>query len=276
MSYPLRPIAFVFAATNHGAMIVNRNDYCTVSDTAGFGVGLQLFANSAFDEAEVNFVLSLLSSRKDAFGDGVVAVDGGANIGVHTVEWARHMTDWGSVISFEAQEYVYYALAGNIALNNCFNARAHWAALGEKVGVLEIPTVDPRVPASFGSVELRQRENTEPVGQPVSYAPEDMYTVDMYSVDSLGLDRLDFLKLDVEGMEADVLQGALETIRRLRPILLIEVIKSDKVALENLVTKLGYSVIQFGLSILAIHGSDPTLKRVKVGTSNAADAQVSA
>ena len=47
----------------------------------------------------------------------------GANIGVHTVEWARHMYGWGNVIAIEAQERLYYSLCGNISLNNCLNVR---------------------------------------------------------------------------------------------------------------------------------------------------------
>ena len=35
--------------------------------------------------------------------DGVVAIDCGANIGVHTIEWATSMTGWGSVLSIEAR-----------------------------------------------------------------------------------------------------------------------------------------------------------------------------
>ena len=35
--------------------------------------------------------------------------------------------------------------------------------------------------------------------------------------------RLDFLKIDVEGYEVEVLNGGLETIKRFRPVMLIEV-----------------------------------------------------
>ena len=38
------------------------------------------------------------------FGDGVMAIDCGANVGVHTLEWSRLMYGWGEVIAFEAQE----------------------------------------------------------------------------------------------------------------------------------------------------------------------------
>lgn len=118
MSYPARPIAFVLASTNHGNMIVNRNDFAIKQDGGVFGVGFQLLTASQFDLNEIKLALLILDLRRRHFGDGVVAIDGGANVGVHTIEWSRHMYGWGEVHSFEAQEAVYYALAGNIALNN--------------------------------------------------------------------------------------------------------------------------------------------------------------
>ena len=85
------------------------------------------------------FVVKMLDLRRAHYGDGVVAVDCGANIGVHTVEWAKRMTGWGVVLAFEAQERIYYALAGNIAINNCFNARAIHAAVTSRPGTMKMP-----------------------------------------------------------------------------------------------------------------------------------------
>lgn len=268
MPLPLRPIAFVLAATNHGSMIVNRNDYRMIDARSGYGVGYQILTKSAFDESEVNLALALLDSRREHFGNGVMAIDGGANIGVHTIEWARHMYGWGEVMSFEAQETVFYALAGNIAINNCLNAHARMAALGKATGELSIPSADPFTPASFGSLELKQRAATEYIGQDISYKPEAGTVVPMVTIDSLHLKRLDFFKLDVEGMELEVLHGALGTLRKHLPILLVEVIKSDKRGLEKLVTAMGYKVFQMGMNMLAIHPDDPTLAQVTVEDNN--------
>ena len=91
--------------------IVNRFDEVRRPDNSGFGVGFQLLENAAYDPADVTLLLTLLDLRRRCYGDGIVAIDCGANIGVHSVEWARHMTGWGIVIAIEAQERIYYALA---------------------------------------------------------------------------------------------------------------------------------------------------------------------
>src|SRR5450432_1229159 len=132
MSDTQRKLAFVLAASDHGTMIVSRLDYRMVSPTQGFGVGFQILERGAFDAGEVSIALSVLELRRQYFKDGVLAIDCGANIGVHTIEWAKRMTGWGSVLSIEAQERIYYALAGNIAINNCFNAIAIHAAVSSE------------------------------------------------------------------------------------------------------------------------------------------------
>ena len=155
MQNPPRKIAFVTAATDHGTLIVNRFDYHIVAPNRAYGVGFQLLESGAHDPSEVKMILELLDLRRHYYGNGVVAVDCGANVGVHTIEWAKHMTGWGRVLAIEAQERIYYALAGNIAINNCFNARAIHAAVTSRPGTMKIPTPDYLTPASFGSLELK-------------------------------------------------------------------------------------------------------------------------
>lgn len=263
MSFPPRPVAFVLVACNHGTMIVNRNDYHQINPALSYGVGHQILTKSNFEESEVGFVLALLDCRRRHFGDGIVAIDGGANIGVHTIEWARHMWGWGHVTAFEAQEGMYYALAGNIALNNCMNAHARLAALGESCGEMAVPQPDYFSPASFGSLELRQRADAGFIGQQISYDAGACTTVPLVNLDSIAFDRLDLIKLDVEGMELDVLRGARTMLECHQPILVVEVVKSDRAALTGFCEKLDYRVFPLGDNMLAVHAADPTLHQIE-------------
>jgi FkbM family methyltransferase len=266
---PLRPVAFMLASTNHGCMILNRNDSHVVKPETGaaYGVGHQLMTNSAFDPQEVNLALLLLDLLRLLRGGGVFAVDGGANLGVHTLEWARHMHGWGEVLAFEAQERIYYALAGNIALNNCFNARARLNALGGSCAALNIPVPDYHAKGSFGSLELRQKARNEFIGQKVSYEQDKMAQVQMVTIDSLQLPRLDFFKLDIEGMEIEALEGAADTVARCRPVMLIEQIKTDGVALKKLLGSWGYQTYALGMNTLAVPANDALMRHVQLQDS---------
>lgn len=259
VSFPSRPIAFVLVSSNHGSMIVNRNDYCVVNQSEAYGVGFDIMNQSSFSENEVQFLLALLDRRRSFFGEGVIAIDGGANIGVHTVEWARHMHDWGYVLAYEAQEAIYYALAGNLALNNCLNVRARLAALGSSCGDISVPRPNYNVPASFGSLELRKSSTNEFIGQQISYEANACASVPMLNVDSLGLRRLDLIKIDVEGMEVEVLRGARETLARTHPIIFAEIIKTDRAELVAELIGHDYQIFQMGMNMLGVHQADPTL-----------------
>ncbi len=269
MAYPPRKLAFVLAPTDQGTLIVNRFDYKMVDAERGFGVGYMLLNHASYDAAEVATVQQLLVLRRNYHGYGVVAVDCGANIGVFTVEWAKAMTGWGSVLAIEAQERIFYALAGNIAINNCFNARAVHAAVTTQPGVLRIPVPDYLSPATFGSLELRPSAANEPIGQVIDYRDDRLVPVPAISIDGLALARLDLLKIDVEGMELEVLEGARATIGRSLPIIVVEHLKSPLGALREALVSHGYRCFDTAMNIIAIHTSDPTLAHMSIPASPA-------
>jgi FkbM family methyltransferase len=269
MPNPPRKLAFVTAATDHGTMIVNRFDRHEVGD-GGYGVGFQLLEQGVYDQSEVTLLLTLLDLRRQHHGDGVIAVDCGANVGVHTIEWAKHMTGWGVVLAFEAQERIYYALAGNIAINNCFNARAIHAAVTDQPGMMKIPSPNYLANASFGSLELRKRENTEFIGQEIDYSENKMVDVRAVNLDSFNFNRVDLIKMDVEGMEIDALAGAAASIGKHHPILLVEMVKTDRDKLRAWLESRGYSVIVTGMNFLAIHKDDECLAHVTMAEAKPA------
>src|ERR1700759_729268 len=137
-----RKLAFVLASSNHGTMIVNRLDHSATDGNVG--VGNHLLEKAGVDSLAVELGEHLLAQRRRIHGDGAVAIDCGANIGAHTIEWAVAMTGWGSVIAGAGPGGIYYALAGNIAINNCFNAIAMHGAVSAEAGITEI-----RIPDEF-------------------------------------------------------------------------------------------------------------------------------
>ena len=267
MQNPPRKLAFIIAATEHGSLILNRFDQHIVKPNNGYGVGFDLLEQASYEVGEVNLLLALLDLRRQHRGDGVIAVDCGANIGVHTIEWARHMTGWGDVLAIEAQERIYYALAGNLAINNCFNARAIYAALTNKPGTMKMPVPNYLAAASFGSLELRKRENNEFIGQSIDYSENKMVEVRALDLDLFNLTRADLIKIDIEGMELDALVGGAKCIANHHPIIMVEIIKTDKSKLQAWLENLGYSVFPSGRSFLAIHKDDKCLTHIKMKNS---------
>jgi FkbM family methyltransferase len=261
MSISQKKNNFILVSTNHGLMIINRHDQIIFNnekqEEIGYGVGYDLLERSIFNPHEINLGFLFLETARKKNGDGVVAVDCGANLGVHTLEWANFLSGWGKVISIEAQEKIYYALAGNIILNNNLNVKALNVAVGDSVKKIQIPSPNYSLKSSFGSFELLKRNEREFIGQEIDF--ENLHEIDQISIDSLNLDRLDFMKIDVEGMEEDVLVGAEESISKFKPYLMIEFIKSDKDKLKNKLTLMGYKVLEAGLNLACGPIDDPVM-----------------
>lgn len=261
-------LPFVLAASDHGAMIVSRFDWRKETPDSAIGVGIEILEHGAYQRDEVDMLLGLLTLRRQYFGPGVLAIDGGANIGVHTVEWARAMQGWGQVVAVEPQERIFYALAGNIALGNLFNACAIHAALSDADGHMAIPVPDYEQPGNYGGLSLAPEQQND-IGQELT----DTAQVRMLRIDSLGLPRLDLIKLDIEGMEMQALAGAQASIADYRPILMVECITLDSGTKKDarqsaepvleFMRERDYEPFRFGQNLVCVHRLDKTLDHVR-------------
>jgi FkbM family methyltransferase len=214
-------------------MILNRFDYDEAKQTAGIGV--ELLREGARDMGLTAIVCKLAAVRRGSHGNGVLIIDGGANIGSYTIPWARFLTGWGRVIAFEPQEWPFYALCGNLALNNCLNVEAHREALAFHNDGILVPFLDPTVPHNFGGCAL---------GGDGDWVPTKI-------IDDMALERLDILKLDVEGMEPDAIKGAQDTIKRCRPVIIAEHFICGHQAIFDLLPE--YACIGIGPDLLCVH-----------------------
>jgi FkbM family methyltransferase len=245
-----RPQVFVLAATDYGPMIVSRRDYNPVREQ--YGVGTSLLETGAYEAPEVVASVDILIKLHAQRGT-IAAMDGGANIGCYTLAWSRVMGKWGYVVAVEPQERVFYALCGNIALNNCFNAHAHKLVLGDRDERIAIPQWDAREPHNSGGCHMDI--DCDPGAQP----EETRVPIKMIRIDALTLPRLDFLKLDIEGMEPKALAGARDTIARCKTVIQAE---GNICGFDAITEAIGsdYAYAAMGANVLCVPKGDPILE----------------
>ena len=119
-----------------------------------------------------------------------------------------------------------------IAINGLTNVRLHHGALGEKPGLGQL-MVSSRAGVALGGGSR--------VVEPGSVPPETSYQVPFLRIDDLvPADRpVSLIQLDVERHERQALTGALATIRRCRPAIIVETLPDDAWIAAHL-TPLGY------------------------------------
>jgi FkbM family methyltransferase len=81
--------------------------------------------------------------------------------------------------------------------------------------------------------------------------------VHLITLDSLCLESLDFMKIDVEGYEPYVLEGAMESIKKFMPIIVLESYSSFLGTIDFEFTKNKFqNLIQLGYKMQHIEGPD--------------------
>lgn len=177
----------------HGLFMFNRNDRF---------IGRSLDYYGEWCESELALLLRFCRP-------GDVVVDVGANIGSHTIAFARAVGAGGAVYAFEPQRLAFQLLCGNLALNVLTGVHARQQAAGAQPGRATVPALPWHEPHNFGAVSI--------------HAPAQAGdAVDVTTLDALALDACRLIKIDVEGMEPEVIAGAHATIARCRPLLFVE------------------------------------------------------
>ncbi len=218
----------VITSTEIGTFIINKND---------IGVGWQLSQYGTYDPKELAVIREIMKNMRK-LNSNLIALDVGANIGVHSVVLSKEVGG-GRVYSFEAQRMIFNMLAGNIALNSLENVLCYHNVVSDQNELIDIPKFDFGRPMSFGSVELGGQQK-ESIGQePILGEYEKVPTI---VLDEVNFQQVNFIKIDVEGMELKVLLGSKKLIEKFKPILLVEYLKSDKEKLISFIKNNGYKI----------------------------------
>jgi FkbM family methyltransferase len=185
-------------------------------------IGRSLDRYGEFSQGEINLFQHVVKP-------GQVVVEVGANIGAHTVWLAQAVGPSGTVLAFEPQRIVYQTLCANLALNSITNVLGFNAAAGKAPGQIVVPPLDYSQANNFGGLGLGGYQQGE--------------MVPVLTIDSLNLPQCHLLKIDVEGMEQEVLQGAVRSIAEFSPALYVENDRQDKSDdLIRFIDSLGYNM----------------------------------
>lgn len=173
-------------------------------------VGKQLFASGEFEKREIDFFSHRLSTM-----NAPVVLDIGANIGIHTIKWAK-VNSAMHIYAFEPSPITYELLSKNIEINNV-NTQVHTLpiAISNVSGKRSFyHTKDD----AYSSLKDTKRKEVQ-----------EVFEIQTYTIDSFiqknNFDKIDFIKIDVEGFEGEVIEGAKDTLSKLHPDLFVEIYK---------------------------------------------------
>lgn len=142
-----------------------------------------------------------LSYLRANFPNQKTVLDIGANIGNHTTFFAEFMNA-KEIYAFEPHPMNFELLKRNMAKYP--HVMCHDYALGETIKRMSIETVL----GNMGNVRVLEADSN---GE-----------IKMFPLDAFDFPEITLMKVDVEGYEWNVLQGAVETIKRWHPVLVVE------------------------------------------------------
>lgn len=193
---------YVMKECKHGTFVLNQFD-------KDISEHMRLYGEWA--ESELELFMQVIK-------EGDIVLDVGANIGTFTVPLAKRVGRFGRVHAFEPQMLINQRLNANVVINGLENVNIYHAAVGNHAGKILVPVLNYTIDSNFGGLSL-----ATPIPNQTN---EWSYNVTLLTLDSInfynphtGKNCPTFIKMDVEMMEKSVLEGAVELLRRCRPMI---------------------------------------------------------
>lgn len=136
-----------------------------------------------------------------------VFVDCGANFGLWTLISAECISNSGRVYSYEPNPELYYRLTRNISYN-IFRDRC----ISFRVGLSSESTT------AYLNLHQKHHQMSSLHTKP----SVNQIAIELQTLDSCKLGKINGMKVDVEGHELDVIKGAMKTLEKHKPWLVIE------------------------------------------------------
>jgi FkbM family methyltransferase len=232
-----RPIRTVFKNTdtilkkiNKGKIVIARRNGIVFELELNQLIDSEVFYNGAFEPITTKAIQKFVRP-------GMTAFDIGANVGWHTLNLATLVGQKGRVYAFEPTEWAIGKLKKNLSLNSGFNN-----VIIEGLALSDIIEFKKHY-------RIRSRWDVEGRKTAKEEGYSDFMTLDTYCEEK-SINKIDFIKIDVDGYECKIIKGGLNTLKKSRPILVIEMgdywLRSAGDNIENLVVLLdsiGYTYL---------------------------------
>jgi len=185
-----------------------------------------------------------LNFLKNNFHFEDVFLDIGANMGIYTILASKYVE---KVIAFEPIKKNTALIKLSLVNSNSENCLIYQNIVSDRDSKIQFLEV------SETGLSRAITDNTETITNHINDEYGKLQTnINEYkciTIDSLNLNRVDIMKIDVEGFELKAIKGAIETLKRCRPrLIMIEVVESAMVLngdkpkdLMKVLQNLGYS-----------------------------------
>lgn len=205
-------------------VVLNQNNYTLAFADSQDHILRTIRETGKFYESNLLMALTPFLSSSD------LVLDVGANVGNHAVYFAGEADC--TVLAFEPVEEAFECLLENIDASGLhFKIHPRNFALGATNSHAGIGAIDHK---NLGATRLEPNK----LGGSIVVRAVD-------SLPEVQSDIVRLIKVDVEGMELGVLQGALGTIERDKPVLVVECQTDiDLAGVEDLLSPVGYRAVE--------------------------------
>lgn len=187
--------------------------YCIPLSSQFRPAAQKILAKDIYEPKTIEYILSNCDN-----GDIIHA---GTYFGDFLPALAKGIAPGAKVLAFEPNPENYRCARITLEINDISNIVLTNAGLGNKRETLLVRTTDTQGRALGGASQIIAGKSVDPVGS----LPVQIVTID----DSVDPDRVvSIIQLDVEGYEKQALTGALKTIRRCLPIIILEVLPNSE------------------------------------------------
>ncbi|MDX2111061.1 MAG: FkbM family methyltransferase [Verrucomicrobiota bacterium] len=175
------------------------------------GIDFSIFLLGAFEPADLKTYTGLIKP-------GDIILDIGANVGAHTLHFARLTGPRGQVFAFEATEFAFDKMRENLRLNPELSKVVEpWHALLNSGASGSSPS---EIYSSW-PLHATEQKHQHHGGALKTVGHASVISLDEF-IHKKNLKRVDFIKIDVDGNEYEVLQGATKLLSNFKPTILIE------------------------------------------------------